>query len=120
MSTPNLAFYGKDFYEYTKFLSSENTYYILISKELLIRPMISIWLYLLGLFSVPNGIFFAMVGLPSLIIFSVFLIMQFSLWKNCNISAGIYIFFHSGCILLIKLISIPVSMFLEALWTSCF
>ena len=116
----NLRIYGKEYYEYTELLSFGNVYYILISKRLLLKPMLPIWLYLLGLFLVRSSIFFAMVGLPSLIVSSVLLAMFFPLWEACNISAKAYIVFHGASILLIKIISIPVSMLLEVLWTLCF
>jgi len=116
----NLKLYGKEYYEYTEMLSLGNVYYILISKRLLLKPMLPIWTYLLGLFVVRSNIFFAMVGLPSLIVYSVFLIMFFPLWESCNISAKAYISFHSTCVIILKIISIPVSMLLEVLWTLCF
>lgn len=116
----NLKLYGKEYCEYTELLSLGNVYYILISKRLLIKPMMPIWAYLLALFLVRSSIFFAMVGLPSLIVFSVFLAMFFPLWEACNVSAKAYIVFHGVSILLIKIISIPVSMLLEVLWTLCF
>jgi len=116
----NLKLYGKEYYEYTELLSLGNVYYILISRRLLIKPMMPIWVYLLALFLVRNNIFFAMVGLPSLIVFSVFLVMFFPLWEACNFSAKAYIVFHCAIVLLIKIISIPVSMLLEVLWTLCF
>ena len=116
----NLKLYGKEYYEYTELLSSGNVYYILISKRLLIKPMIPMWAYLSTLFLVRSNIFFAMAGLPSLIFFSVFLVMFFPLWEACNVSARAYITFHGSAILLIKIISIPVSMLLEVLWTLCF
>ena len=116
----NLKLYGKEYYEYTELLSSGNVYYILISKRLLIKPMMPIWAYLLALFLVRSNIFLAMVGLPSLIVFSVFLVMFFPLWEACNVSARAYIVFHGASILLIKIISIPVSMLLEVLWALCF
>lgn len=116
----NLKLYGKDYYEYTELLSFGNVYYILISKRLLLKPMLPIWLYLSGLFLVRNHIFFAMVGLPSLIVFSVFLAMFFPMWSACNVSVKAYITFHSISIILIKILSIPVSMLLEVLWTLCF
>lgn len=116
----NLKLYGKEYYEYTELLSLGNVYYILISKRLLIKPMMPIWAYLLALFLVRSHIFFAMVGLPSLIVFSVLLAMFLPLWEACNVSAKAYIVFHGVSILLIKMISIPVSMLLEVLWTLCF
>ena len=116
----NLNLYEKGYYEYTKLLSGGNVYYILISKRLLLKPIIPIWAYLLGLFLVQSNIFFAMVGLPSIFIYSVFLIMYFPLWESCNISAKAYITFHSACIIILKIISIPVSVLLEVLWNLCF
>ena len=116
----NLKLYGEEYYEYTELLSLGNVYYILISKRLLIKSMIPLWAYLFTLFLVRNNIFFAMAGLPSLILFSVFLVMFFPLWEACNVSARAYIVFHGASILLIKIISIPVSMLLEVLWTLCF
>ena len=116
----NLKLYGNEYYEYTELLSLGNVYYILISKRLLIKPMIPIWAYLLVLFLMHSNMFFAMVGLPSLIVFSVFLVMFFPFWKACNVSAKAYTVFHGASILLIKIISIPVSMLLEVLWTLCF
>ena len=116
----NIKFYGKEYYGYTELLSLGNIYYILISKRLLLKPMLPIWICLLGLFSVRSNIFFAMVGLPSLIIFSVFLIIVFPIWRSCNISAKAYTIFHSTLIIILKIISIPVSMLLEVLWTLCF
>jgi len=116
----NLKLYKKEYYEYTELLSLGNVYYILISKRLLLKPIIPMWTYFLGLFLVRNNIFFAMVGLPSLIVFSVFLVMLFPLWSSCNISAKAYIAFHSISILLLKIISVPASMLLEVLWILCF
>ena len=116
----NLRLYGKEYYEYTELLSLENVYYITICKRLLLKPMIPMWIYLLGLFLVRSDTFFSIVGLPSLIVFSVFLVMFFPLWEACNVSAKAYIVFHGASILLIKIISIPVSMLLEVLWTLCF
>ena len=116
----NLKLYGKEYYEYTELLLLGNVYYILISKRLLIKPLIPIWACFLALFLVRSNIFFAMVGLPSLIIFSVFLVMLFPLWEACNVSAKAYIVFHGISILLIKIISVPVSMLSEVLWILCF
>ena len=111
--------YREDYYEYIELLSLGNIYYILISKRLLLKPMMPIWTYLFCLFIVRSNMFFAMVGLPSLIVLGVFLIMFFPLWESCNISAKAYIVFHSTFIIILRIISIPVSMFLEVLWTLC-
>lgn len=115
-----LRVYGKEYYEYTELLSLGNVYYIMISKRLLLKPMIPMWTYFLCLFLVRNHIFFAMVGLPSFVAFSVFLVMYFPLWKACNFSAKAYIVFHCVFLLFLKMFSVPVSMFLEVLWTLCF
>lgn len=116
----NLKLYGKEYYEYTEQLCLGNVYHILISKRLLLKPILPLWLYLLGLFVVRSNIFFAMVGLPSLIVVFVFLAMVFPLWGACNISTRAYITFHGISVLIIKLVSIPVSMLLEVLWILCF
>ena len=116
----NLKLYGKEYYEYTELLSSGNVYYILISKRLLIKPMMPVGACLLASFLVRNAMFGAMVVLPSLVLFCVFLVQFFPLWEACNVSARAYIVFHGASILLIKIISIPVSMLLEVLWTLCF
>ena len=120
MYMKNLRVYGDDYYDFLSLVSSGEVYYILISNRLLIKPMMPVWAYLLVLFLVRRAMFFAMVGLPSFIVFSVFLAMFFPLWKACNVSAKAYIVFHCALILLIKIISIPVSMLLEVLWTLCF
>lgn len=115
-----MSIHNKDYEEYIELLSLGNVYYIVISKRLLIKPLIPIWAYLLGLFLVRNHVFFAMVGIPSLVVFSVFLIMLFPLWEACNISAKAYIVFHGISIFMIKMISLPISMLLEVVWTLCF
>ena len=112
----NSSIYGKEYYEYTEILSVGQVYYILISKRLLLKPMIPMWVYFFGLFLVQSNIFFAMVGLPSLIIFSVFLVMLFPFWAACNISAKAYAVFHGTCMIILKI----VSVLLEELWTLCF
>ena len=53
----NLKLCGKEYYEYIEMLSLGNVYYILISKRLLIKPMMPIWAYLLALFLVRSNIF---------------------------------------------------------------
>lgn len=121
MYMKNLRVYGTDYYDYISLISSGDVYYILISKRLLLKPMLPIWLYLLCLFLVSSNIFFAIVGLPSLILFSIFLIIFFPQWKACNVSTKAYIAFHGASIILIKIISIPISIMLrEVLWTLCF
>ena len=116
----NLKLYKKEYYEYIGLLSLGNVYYIMISKRLLLKPILPLWIYLFCLFLVRSNIFFAMVGFPSLVIFSFFLSMLFPLWEACNISHKAYIVFHSTCIIILKIVSIPFSMLLEVLWTLCF
>ena len=116
----NLKLYSDEYFEYTELLCSGNVYHILISKRLLIKPLMPMWAYFLSLFLVRNNIFFAMVGLPSLIAYSVSLVMLFPLWSACNVSVKAYIAFHCVSILLIMIISVPVSMLMEVLWTLCF
>lgn len=115
----HMSLYGKDYYEYTEFLSRGITYSILISKRLLIRPMIPLWLFLLCLFSVPDPAFFAMVGFPCLVLLCVFIALFYPVWSACGISRRAYVIFHTFALLLIKIASIPISVILEALWTSC-
>ena len=115
----NLEIYGKEYYEYTAMLSLGNVYYILISKRLLLKPIIAVWIYLLGLFLIRSNMFFAMVGLPSFVVFFCFLVIFFPMWRACNVSVKAYITFHSICIVLLKIVSIPISMLLEVLWTLC-
>ena len=112
----NLKLYGKDYEAYTELLSHGNVYYILISKRLLFKPFVPLWLYFFGLFLVWNGVFFAVVGLPSLIVFSVFLVMAFPLWQACHISGKAYAVFHCNCLIILKIFSIPISMLLEDVW----
>lgn len=113
----NMHLYSRDYYEYTEFLSGGITYSILISKRLLMQPMLPIWLFFLGLFSISSPVFFAMVGLPCLVLLCVFIALIYPVWNTCEISPKAYILFHTLILFLLKIISIPLSMFLEALWT---
>ena len=116
----NLQLYRKEYIEYTELLSAGNVYYILISKRLLFSPMILIWVCIFALFLIRSEIFFAMIGLPSIIVYACFLFKIFPLWKSCNFSLKAYIAFHSVCVLILKIISMPVSLLLEVIWTLCF
>ena len=116
----NLKLYGKEYYDYSELLSSGTVYFIFISKRLLFKPMTPIWAYILVLFLVRNNIFLVIIGLPSLVVVTTFLVKSFSLWEACNVSKKAYIVFHSVFIAFLKVISIPISMFLEVLWTLCF
>jgi hypothetical protein len=116
----NLHLFSGEYYEYLNFLSFGNKYYILISKRLLFKPLIPIWIYLFCLFLVRNSSFFCVAVLPNIILFVVFLYMIFPLWSYCNFSKTAYFVFHCSCILILKIISIPISILLESealLWT---
>lgn len=101
----NLNIYGSDYYSYMDMLSSGNIFRILISKRLLLRPVIPVWFCLFWLFLVPSNTFFAMVGLPSLIIFGVYLAQLYQFWSACGISKKAYSFFHAAAVLLLKILS---------------
>ena len=116
----NLKLHNNDYYDYIKFLSSGNTYFILISKRILFRSIMPIWIYLFGLFLIQNRIFFGMAVLPCLILVSVFLYFAFPLWNVCNISSKAYVVFHVSVIILLKLLSVPITFLLEELWILCF
>ena len=118
--TNNLKLYGEDYYGYIGFLLSGERYSILISKRLLIRPIIPAWLWFLGLFLVRNGIFFGMVVFPCFIIYGVFLYIIYPLWDACCFTPRAYVLFHITMILFLKLLSYPTTLLLEALWTLCF
>ena len=114
---PSLSLYGKAYHDYIALLSAGETYGILTVKRLLIRPLIPIWIYLLGIFCIRNAVFGAMVTLPCLLICGVFLSLYFPLWRACRVSAAAYCLFHTIIFLILRGISIPISLFLEVLWT---
>ena len=114
---PNLVPYGSAYNGYTALLAAGETYGILISKRLLLRPLIPMWGYLLGLFCVRGAVFGAMVTLPCLVIFGIFLIMLRPLWRACCISPGAYALFHGAVLLILKGIAYSISLLLEVLWT---
>ena len=105
----NLKLYGKDYYQYLELLSAGNTYSILISKRLLIRPIIPVWVCVFLLFLVRNSVFFFAVGLPSLMVFAVFLWVCFPAWRACNISPKAYLCFHIFMLFALKIVSVPIS-----------
>ena len=118
--TNNLRLYGNDYYGYINFLLSGERYSILISKRLLIRPIIPAWLWFWGLFLVKSGIFFGMVVFPCLIMYCIFLYIIYPLFDACRVNPKAYVLFHTFMILLLKLLSYPTTLLLEALWTLCF
>lgn len=109
----------KEYHEYISMLLSNDQFSITISKRLLICPVIPIWALLFAFFLVPDISFFAMVGIPSLILCWIYLCMLFPIWNACNISKKSYIIFHSFVIIILKILSIPAYMLLEVLWTLC-
>lgn len=115
----HMSLYGKDYYEYTEFLSRGITYSILISKRLLIRPMIPVWLFMLCILSFPDPMFFAVSGFPCVVLLCVYIALFYPVWSACGISRKAYACFHASALLLIKIASIPISMILEVLWISC-
>lgn len=115
----HMSLYGKDYYEYTEFLSRGITYSILISKRLLIRPMIPVWLFMLCILSFPDPMFFAVSGFPCVVLLCVYIALFYPVWSACGISRKAYACFHASALLLIKIASIPISMILEVLWTFC-
>ena len=120
MHSKNLKLYKSEYYAYIEMLSSGDKFHILISKRLLFRTVIPFWILFLLFFSIQNSVFFGIAVLPSLILYSVYLKMLFPLWNACNISPKAYIVFHCGILLILKLLSIPFSGFMEVLWTLCF
>ena len=113
---PSLSLYCKAYHDYIALLSAGETYGILIAKRLLTRPLMPAWGYLLGLFCVRDPVFGAMVTFPCLLIFGVFLAQYFPLWRACRVSVAAYLFFHTVIFLILKGISIPISLLLEVLW----
>lgn len=112
-----LASLDKDYYPYAEMLLSGDTYGILISKRLLIRPMLFLWIYFFAVFLMRGGgVIFGIVILPSLILLSLFLAMLYPIWHACSISRGAYIFFHIAMLVALRLIAIPVSFLLERLF----
>ncbi len=105
---------------YIKMLAAGETYSILISKRLLLRTVLPFWVLLFAIFMIPNFVFFAMVGLPSLILFTVYLVDLYHCWKACNISKSAYIIFHVSTILILRIITAILIKLLEVIWTLCF
>lgn len=111
----NLRLYGNEYYAYMEMLSSGNCFKILISKRLLFRPMLPLWCFIFATFLVPSTTFFAVIGLPVFVVFATHLIMQFPFWSACNISRKAYVVFHTAFLLLLKIVSIPIVVFMEVL-----
>lgn len=112
-----LASLDKDYYPYAQMLLSGDSYGILISKRLLIKPLKIFWACFFVAFLIRGGaVVFGAAILPSLILFSLFLTMLYPIWHACSISRGAYIFFHIAVLVALKLISIPTSFLLERLF----
>ena len=79
---------------YIRMLAAGETYSIFISKRLLLRTVFPFWVLFFVVFMIPNTVFFAMVGLPSLILYAVYLVDLYHCWKACNISKSAYTIFH--------------------------
>lgn len=105
---------------YIKMLAAGETYSILISKRLLLRTVLPFWVLLFAIFMIPNPVFFAMVGISSLILFAVYLVDLYHCWKACNISKSAYTVFHVSAILILRIITAILIALLEAIWTLCF
>ncbi len=95
----NLKILGADHLAYMKELAAGGVYRILISKRLLLRPILPMWGVFFALFFIGNSTLFAMVGIPIMIAYSVFLVNLYPYWRACNISVRAYVFFHSAAIL---------------------
>ena len=105
---------------YIKMLAAGETYSILISKRLLLRTVLPFWVLLFAIFMIPNPVFFAMVGLPSLILYTVYLVDLYRCWRACNISKKAYTVFHISALLILRVISAILIKLLEGLWILCF
>lgn len=95
----NLKILGADHLAYMRELAAGGVYRILISKRLLLRPLLPMWGIFFVLFFIGNSTLFAMVGIPIIIAYSVFLVNLYPYWYACNISVRAYVFFHTESIL---------------------
>lgn len=105
---------------YIRMLAAGETYSIFISKRLLLRTVLPFWVLFFVVFMIPNTVFFAMVGLPSLILYAVYLVDLYHCWKACNISKSAYTIFHVFTILILRIITAILIKLLEVIWTLCF
>lgn len=105
---------------YIRMLAAGETYSIFISKRLLFRTVLPFWALLFLEFLIPSNVFFAMVGIPSLILFAVYLVDLYHCWKACNISKSAYAVFHVSAILILRVITAILIKLLEAIWILCF
>lgn len=105
---------------YIRMLAAGETYSIFISKRLLFRTVFPFWVLFFVVFMIPNTVFFAMVGLPSLILYAVYLIDLYRYWRACNISKGAYAIFHASALLVLRVMTGILLKLLEVIWTLCF
>ena len=105
---------------YLRMLAAGETYSIFISKRLLLRTVLPFWVLLFAIFMIPNPVFFAMVGIPSLILFAIYLVDLYHYWKACNISKSAYAIFHVSTILVLRIITAILMKLSEVIWTLCF
>ncbi len=105
---------------YLRMLAAGETYSIFISKRLLLRTVLPFGVLLFAIFMIPNPVFFAMVGIPSLILFAIYLVDLYHCWKACNISKSAYTVFHVSAILILRIITAILMKLLEVIWTLCF
>ena len=105
---------------YLRLLAAGETYSVFISKRLLLRTVLPFWVLFFVVFMIPNTVFFAMVGLPSLILYAVYLFDLYRYWRACNISKSAYAIFHVSTILVLRIITAILMKLLEVIWTLCF
>ena len=105
---------------YIRMLAAGETYSIFISKRLLLRTVLPFWVLFFVVFMIPNTVFFAMVGLPSLILYAVYLIDLYHYWRACSISKSAYAIFHVSTILILRIITAILIKLLGVIWTLCF
>lgn len=105
---------------YIRMLAAGETYSIFISKRLLLRTVFPFWVLFFVVFMIPNTVFFAMVGLPSLILYAVYLIDLYHYWRACSISKGAYAIFHASALLVLRVMTGILLKLLEVIWTLCF
>ena len=112
----NIKILGADHLAYMEELAIGNIYRILISKRLLLRPLFPMWGILFALFFTGNSTLFAMVGIPIMIVYSVFLVNLYPYWHACNISVRAYAFFHAESILFLLILSFFASKLSEVIY----
>ena len=115
----DLKLYSSDFYSDTKMLLSGNTFRILISKRLLMRPLIPMWVFLFFIMMIPGKVFFWIAGFPCLGLYAVFLLGNYPYWEACSVKKLPFVLWNAIWVLFLKLLTIPVLNLLEVItkWT---